>query len=98
MDPLQSLREELDSIDNHLLETLGRRFGVCRKIAMRKAEFAIPMMQPGRVETVKQRAAAGARKFGFSEVFAINVYELVIEEACRIEVELMERGEVPPVP
>ena len=92
MDPLQNLREELDSIDDHLIETLGQRFTLCRRIAERKAALDIPMMQPARIEKAKARAAAGALKYGLSESFMQELYQLIIAEACRIETDLMEKA------
>jgi 4-amino-4-deoxychorismate mutase len=88
-EPLQDLREELDRLDYELLALLGRRFDVCREVAGRKAQLAIPMMQPGRVRVVEERAMAEARRCGYSEEFALELYRLIVAEACRIEDELM---------
>ncbi len=97
-DPLQELRGQLDAIDHQLLRTLGQRFDVCRRIAERKSELAIPMMQPGRVKVVQERAVASAQQYGYGEEFALSLYRLIVGEACRIEDELMAARSHQPLP
>ena len=58
MEQLTEYREAIDSIDEKLIELLGRRYAVCRDVARLKKERNIPMMQTGRVEQVKERCAA----------------------------------------
>lgn len=81
-----------------MLALLGQRFAVCRQIAARKSELAIPMMQPDRVKIVQDRAVAGARQYDYSEEFALSLYRLIVDEACRIENELMVAGARQPLP
>jgi 4-amino-4-deoxychorismate mutase len=88
-DPLQDLRKQLDDLDHQLLALLGQRFEICRQVAQRKTQFAIPLMQPGRVKIVQDRAIAAAREHGFGEAFALDLYQRIIAEACRLEDELM---------
>lgn len=82
---LNALRRELDAIDGRLRECIRERIDVCARVAHVKREFDIPMMQPGRVGVVQQRARAYAREHGMSEEFLHSVYELLIAEACRVE-------------
>ncbi len=82
---LSSLRRELDAIDEQLLENVRQRIDVCTRVAAVKREFDIPMMQPGRVGLVQQRAREFARAQGMSEEFFVALYDLLIGEACRVE-------------
>jgi chorismate mutase-like protein len=90
MATIEELRRRLDDIDSVLIDVLGERFGVCREIAQIKQQQAIPMMQPGRILLVKQRAAELAARHGIPEEFVDSLYELIIAEACRIEQHIID--------
>ena len=84
-DGLQALRQRLDEIDEHFLDVVRRRIECCAEIACHKKEFGIPMMQPHRIGIVQQRARDYAARTGLSADFLLRLYEMVIEEACRVE-------------
>lgn len=84
-DPLGPLRERLDRLDVTLLETLRGRLECCVGIARVKREHGIAMMQPQRIGLVKERAAAYAREHGIDPAFLDRLYDLIIEETCRLE-------------
>jgi chorismate mutase-like protein len=90
MEELLRFRKELDELDRRLIDTLAERFAICRQVAEYKAEHQIPMMQPGRVQEVKKRAAERAAAAGLAERFALELYDLIISEACRMEDEIIE--------
>jgi chorismate mutase len=48
------------------------------------------MMQHARVKEVIQRAAQNGKSKGLSESFVAALYTLIIDEACRIEDEIIE--------
>ncbi len=85
MDQLVVYRESIDAIDTQLVELLGRRYAICREVARLKKGSDIPMMQPGRVEQVKQRCAELAKQHDVDPEFIRELYTLIIGEACRIE-------------
>jgi chorismate mutase len=79
------MRGELDAIDAALVDALGRRLELCRRIAAYKREHGVPMMQPHRVELVKRRCAALGEQRGLAGRFVSELYTLIIDEACRVE-------------
>jgi chorismate mutase len=95
MEELLQFRKELDELDRRLMETLAQRFAICRQVAEYKAEHQIPMMQPARVLEVKKRAAERARAAGLTERFGLELYDLIIAEACRMEDEIIEAAASP---
>jgi chorismate mutase len=95
MEELQRFRKELDELDRQLIDTLANRFAICRQVAEYKAEHGIPMMQPARVLEVKKRAADRALAAGLTERFALDLYDLIISEACRMEDEIIESASLP---
>lgn len=82
---LAFLRGQLDSVDAQLLDLVRDRIDICVEIAYVKKRGDIPMMQPGRVRMVHDRAQAYADQHGISRDFVRSLYELIIDETCRVE-------------
>ncbi|HEY8373614.1 MAG TPA: chorismate mutase family protein [Pseudonocardiaceae bacterium] len=90
---LAGLREELDRIDEQLLDVLRARLDCCVRIARYKREHSVPMMQPHRIAVVHEHAARYGAKHGIDQAFLRRLYELIIEETCRVE-DLVINGDV----
>ncbi|GGT60435.1 4-amino-4-deoxychorismate mutase CmlD [Streptomyces purpureus] len=90
-DELARLRTELDHLDGTLLDTLRRRIDCGVRIARHKSRHGVPMMQPGRIHLVKERAARYAAEHGLDETFLVNLYDAIIAEMCRVEDLVMSR-------
>jgi chorismate mutase len=88
---LASFRARLDEIDAQLVDLLGERFQICREVAVHKAENAIDMMQPGRVEIVRARFLQHGAEVDLPGDFTAGFFDLMIDATCRAEDELMER-------
>ncbi len=52
MDMLESMRQEIDEIDQSLADLLIRRMEITGQIGVYKAERGLPVLQTGREETV----------------------------------------------
>lgn len=89
---LGELRAALDAIDREIMERIGLRLGICRRVAEHKRQHGIPMMQPDRVAAVKARVASLATAHDVHPEFAVVLYELIIAEACRLEDAIMAGG------
>jgi 4-amino-4-deoxychorismate mutase len=92
---LETLRAELDRIDVELLDKLRERIDCCVEIARFKRAQGVPMMQPGRIDIVQRRAAVYGEEYGIDQAFLRRLYELIIDEACRVENRVI--GDVPAV-
>ncbi|MGW4378917.1 chorismate mutase family protein [Kitasatospora sp. NPDC004531] len=92
-DGLTRMRAELDGIDVRLLETVRDRIECCVRIAHHKREHAVPMMQPHRIDAVQRRAADFGAVNGVSQDFLARLYDLIIEETCRVETLVIDGGE-----
>ena len=88
---LDQMRAELDVLDERLLDVVRERLAVCTRIARHKSAHGVPMMQPHRIGVVHARAARYGHTHGIDEDFLRRLYELVIEETCRIEDLVMSR-------
>jgi len=88
-DGLQPFRDRLDLIDDEIARLLGERFQICREVAVYKSEHEIPMMQPGRVEIVRQRYLDRGAAARLPAEFTAALFDLLIAATCREEDELM---------
>lgn len=82
---IEELRAELDAIDERLLEQLRARIEKCVEIGLFKREYDVPMMQPHRIGVVHERAARYGEQHGIDREFLRKLYDVVIEETCRVE-------------
>jgi chorismate mutase-like protein len=84
-DDLERLRSQLDALDEVLLDTVRDRILCCVRIADVKRRHGVPMMQPHRIAIVQERAASYAAEHGVDARFLHRLYDLIIEETCRVE-------------
>lgn len=89
---LERFRYEIDETDAQIIEMLGRRFNICRKIAQLKKEQGIPMMQHGRVEAVKERCSKLGIQNGLNPTLVVDIYTLIIAQSCLLETEIIGRS------
>jgi len=89
---LETLRKQLDDIDERLIRLLARRLAVCEEIGVVKQAHGLPIAQPDRVTAVKRRIASLAKHHGIDSRFAVKVYDLIIREACRREEAVVRDG------
>ncbi|MFK0295209.1 chorismate mutase family protein [Streptomyces sp. NPDC090442] len=82
---LEDLRGELDALDERLLEVVRERIEVCVRIARHKSAHGVPMMQPHRIGIVHERAARYGERHGVDQEFLRRLYDVIIEETCRVE-------------
>ncbi|MEV6163348.1 chorismate mutase family protein [Streptomyces sp. NPDC052052] len=88
---IESLRAELDAIDERFLEELRARIEKCVEIGYFKRDNNVPMMQPHRIGMVQERAARFGALHGIDQDFLRRLYDMIIEETCRVE-DLVIRG------
>ncbi|MEE2061895.1 chorismate mutase [Rhodococcus artemisiae] len=90
---LEALRVELDRVDRTLLEGVRDRLALCTRVAELKQQHDIAVLQPGRMQLVQRRARDYADRHGLSAEFVRELYDLLIEEACRVEDLIVAGGE-----
>ena len=85
MRDLQSLREEIDQLDEQLWEVIGKRADVVRQIGEWKRQHGEQVVQPERWQEVLQHCQSVADKHGLSETMVHEVMEAIHNESVRIE-------------
>jgi chorismate mutase len=87
---LEPFRRRLDEIDEEIARLFGERLQICREVAVYKSDHGIPMMQPDRVEVVRERYLTRGAEHRLPREFSGELFELLIGTTCRLEDELME--------
>ncbi|HSR87416.1 MAG TPA: chorismate mutase [Pontiella sp.] len=80
---LNTLREQVDQLDSHLLEMLGRRMEIVREMGTLKAEQNISTLQPHRWKEILEDRVKKGSSLGFGPDFVINLMQIIHEEAIR---------------
>ncbi|WP_437804067.1 chorismate mutase [Sorangium sp. So ce693] len=86
---LDGFRDQIDRIDDELVDLLGRRLNIVREVALAKKVSATPVMQPARVIEVKRRCRERGSHHQLRGEFIETIYQAIIDEACRIEDDLL---------
>ncbi|GLZ31505.1 hypothetical protein Lesp02_36930 [Lentzea sp. NBRC 105346] len=89
MEILRPFRERIEVLDGRLAELIADRLKVCSEVARVKKAEGIPMMQPDRVAAVRAAYAERGRALGVSPDFMSELARLLIDEACRLEDEII---------
>lgn len=90
MSELEGFRQEIDAVDCQIIEALAKRFEIAKRVADFKKQKGIPMMQPARVEAVKQHRRQLGMQHGLDGEFMIALYSLIIQETCCMEDEIIK--------
>ena len=88
---LTLLRQQIDTIDNELLETLNKRMRVSREIGLYKKEHRMPVVQAGRYGDIMQSRVKLAEEMGMSGDFMKAVLTAIHEESVRQQIEILNR-------
>lgn len=82
---LESLRAEIDRVDDAILTLLAERLTISRRICEEKHRRALPINQPQRYRRSVARWQELATAKGLCPDFAADVYELLHGESSRIQ-------------
>ena len=88
---LETLRKQIDIVDNQLLEQLAHRMRISREIGSYKKEHNMTVVQTRRYgEILSKRGAQGVLR-GMSNDFVKSIFEAIHEESVRQQVEIMNK-------
>ncbi|QDW26324.1 chorismate mutase [Pedobacter sp. KBS0701] len=88
MNPLESNRKKIDSLDQQLIELLGQRELVVKEIGIYKAKNHIPPLQAARFQQVLDKNIAAGKKHDLSPDFVTEVFNAIHKESLRKEEEI----------
>ena len=85
MKDLQTLREEIDQLDEQLWEIIGHRTEVVRKVGEWKRQHGEQVIQSDRWQQVLQHCQIIAKEYGLREEFVQEVMEILHKESVRVQ-------------
>lgn len=87
---LSTLRKQIDTTDNELLELLAKRMRISREIGLYKKEHNVQVLQTGRYDEIMQKRIIMGERLGMSADFIRKYLEAVHEESVRIQMEIIK--------
>ena len=78
---LNTLRTQIDVIDNSLLETLGKRMKVAVSIGKLKKKKNVAVLQTKRWNEILGKMILQGEKKGLSEEFILRIYKAIHQES-----------------
>mgnify|MGYP002512467436 CR=1 FL=1 len=87
---LTTLRKQIDSTDNELLELLAKRMKISREIGIYKKEHNMQVLQTGRYDEIMQKRIIMGERLGMSADFIRKYLEAVHEESVRVQMEVIK--------
>ncbi len=79
MEDLQTLRQQIDRLDNELIVLLARRFEVTEKVGHLKAAQNMPIVDPAREVAQAEKIAELARQKGVDPQLAQDIQRCIID-------------------
>jgi chorismate mutase len=90
---LESLREQIDSLDSQLLELLSQRMDIVKKIGQYKLENNVAIMQLRRWEDIIETRVETGKALGLEEEYVKDLLRLVHKESIRKQAEILSSKE-----
>ena len=82
---LDQLRKEIDQIDQQMIQLLAARLRVVKKVGEYKKERNLPALDQNRWQEVLANRLKQAKELNLNENFITETYELIHQEALKIE-------------
>lgn len=88
---IQTLRKQIDEIDNDLMDLLAKRMRVCREIGQYKKEHNMTVLQSNRYNEILEKRGAQGSLCGLSAEFVARFFEEIHEESVRQQLEIINK-------
>ena len=85
MNMLETYRKQIDEIDEQIIKLLASRLEIVKKVWEWKKENSMQPLQPSRWQQVLESRKQLAKKFWISEELIEKIWNLIHEEALRLE-------------
>ncbi len=93
LEPIEDLRQQIDTLDDELLMLLGNRMKISDKIGEYKKANNISILQPSRWSEILEEAAKKGADLGLSKGFLAAVLSAIHQESINHQEEVMNRKE-----
>jgi chorismate mutase len=85
VEDLNVLRDKINDFDNSIIETMASRMEVVKKVGEFKKEHNLPLCDRKRQEEVLKMRVEQGKNGGLDEKFVKDLYNLIFNEAIRIQ-------------
>lgn len=85
MEELQNLRKIIDVLDDEIISLISERQSISDRIGKLKHEMGLDVFNHSREEFLKQYHSELSEKYGVSENFVLELFDLIITESRRIQ-------------
>jgi len=92
VDNLAELRKQIDKIDDIMIQKLGERMSIVKKIGEFKRDNKVTILQVNRWDEILKKGSAFARALKLDLNFTEKFLEIVHGESIRIQTEIMNEG------
>ena len=86
---INTLRKQIDGLNNELINLLSKRMRVCREIGQYKKDHSMTVLQTGRYNEILDKRGAQGALCGMSADFVKNIFEHIHEESVRQQIEII---------
>ncbi len=88
---IQTLRRQIDELDNQVMDVLAKRMRVCREIGQYKKEHNMTVFQSNRYNEILEKRSAQACVCGVDPTCAAQIFELIHQESVRQQIEIINQ-------
>lgn len=88
---LETLRRQIDEIDNSIIELLAKRMRISREIGQYKREHNMTVVQTGRYTEILDKRGVQGVLCGMSGDFMKTIFEAIHEESVRQQIDVMNK-------
>lgn len=88
---IQTLRRQIDELDNQMMDVLAKRMRVCREIGQYKKEHNMTVFQSNRYNEILEKRGAQASVCGVDSTCAAQIFELIHQESVRQQIEIINQ-------
>jgi chorismate mutase len=82
---LDSLRKQVNKIDDLLVDLLGKRMKIAKRIGEQKKKQGLPFFDQVRFNRVLSRQIKKGKRYGLGEKIIKEIYQAIHEEALRVQ-------------
>jgi chorismate mutase len=90
---LETLREEMDLVDDTLLETIGKRIELTKKLGDYKKSHNMTVLQVNRWQQVLEDRIRQAEYLGLDEKLVKEIYQLLHNQSVKIQSQMLNEEE-----
>jgi chorismate mutase len=91
LEKLNSLRKEINIIDNELIKILSKRMAVSKKIGSVKKDRNVSVLQPNRWNEILKESISKGEQEGLSNQFMEKIYKAIHQESIKIQEAVLKK-------